>query len=67
MKNKNEPTQNRRAEMRFSPFLLLAIVLILCVGALTILFIWTSLRLLRRSSANFVGYNHPSIVILLPV
>lgn len=39
-------------EMRFSAFLFLAIVLILCVGIFTLWFIGTSLRLLTRYSEN---------------
>jgi hypothetical protein len=39
-------------EMRLSPFLNLAILLIICVGVLTIWFIRTSLRILRRYSAD---------------
>jgi hypothetical protein len=39
-------------QLRLSPFLTLAIVLIGCLGALTIWFLWTSLRILKRYTAN---------------
>jgi hypothetical protein len=39
-------------QLRLSPFLTLAIALIVCIGALTIWFLWTSLRILQRYTAN---------------
>jgi len=42
-------------ELRLSPFLTLAIVLIVCVGALTIWFLWTSLRILKSYTENSGG------------
>jgi hypothetical protein len=39
-------------ELRLSPFLSLATVLIICIGALTMWFLWISLRILKRYTAN---------------
>jgi len=39
-------------QMRLSPFLNLVVALILAVGVLTIWFLWISLRILKRYSAN---------------
>jgi hypothetical protein len=42
-------------ELRLSPFLTLAVVLIVCIGALTLWFLWTSLRILRSYTTNNGG------------
>jgi len=42
-------------ELRSSPFITLAGVLIVCVGALTIWFLWTSLRILKMYTADSGG------------
>ncbi len=39
-------------QLRLSSALYLAIMLIVCVGVLTLWFVWTSLRILKRYSAN---------------
>ena len=42
-------------ELRFSRFLILSIVLVVGVGAITLWFLWTSLRILRMYTANSGG------------